>query len=214
MAINASTAPTGGGRPQPVIEVGAYPARLVQVIDCGLQPQGFKGEVKAPKREINLTYELANVFMVDDDGNEDPSKPRWVGERMALNNLKADKAKSTLRASALDPTGQHKGDFIAMLGAACTVTIIHNPARDGSGKVYANVGNVGPAMKGFPVPALVNDPRFFDLDEPDMEVFEQLPQFLQDRIKANLEFPGSKLVRLEFDGTTYVADMTRPAHMQ
>ncbi|MOA43842.1 hypothetical protein D3C78_1660410 [compost metagenome] len=42
-------------------------------------------------------------------------------------------------------------------------------------------------------PELVNPVKVFVLDEPDMEVFLSLPQWLQDKIKGNLEFNGSPL---------------------
>jgi hypothetical protein len=33
----------------------------------------------------------------------------------------------------------------------------------------------------------------FDLDEPDMEVFNALPDWIKDKIKGNLNFQGSPL---------------------
>ena len=43
---------------------------------------------------------------------------------------------------------------------------------------------------------LVNEPKVFSMDNPDVEVFESLPDFLKDIIKGGLEFEGSKLDRL------------------
>ncbi len=42
-------------------------------------------------------------------------------------------------------------------------------------------------------PDLVNESKFFSLDEPDLEVFLSLPDFLQEKIKGNLEYNGSVL---------------------
>ena len=42
-------------------------------------------------------------------------------------------------------------------------------------------------------PELKNPAKVFDLDNPDMVVFGSLPQWLQDKIKGNLNFNGSKL---------------------
>ena len=36
----------------------------------------------------------------------------------------------------------------------------------------------------------------FTLDEPDMDVFSALPEWLQERIKSNLEFKGSPLDKI------------------
>lgn len=201
MALNASTVPMpkSAGVPQEPIEIGSHFARLVQVIDLGLHANNFD-PTKSPSRKINLTYELVTVYMKDADGNEDETKPRWVGEEMALCSLAADLAKSTKRINALDPKMEYKGDITKMINTPCIVTIAHNKSKDGT-KVYSNVSNVSPAPKGIPVPELKNTPRVFDLDNPDLEVFQQLPTFIQEKIKTNLEFKGSKLDAL-LNGTS------------
>lgn len=199
MALNASekkSTKTSSRVPQPNIEVGGHAARLVQVIDLGLQPQKpYKGTVKEPVDMLYVTYELSHVFMLNEKGEEEPTRPRWISEDFAFYNLKADKAKSTERYNALDPKGLYKGNWPELLGAPCNVLVVHNP-RDG--KVYDNVGNVSPATKlpGYVQPELQNPPVFFDLSEPNLEVFAKLPEFLQTRIKSNLNYQGSKLQAL------------------
>lgn len=195
MALNASTAPMASGPKQEPVNIGTHMARLVQVIDLGLQPQEFQGQQKEPKREVNLTYELVNVFMKDDKGQPDKEKPRWVGESFVLNNLKADLAKSTKRIKAIDPENKFNGDLVKMLGLPCLVTIVHNVSKK-TGNVYANVSLVAPPIDGMPCPPLKNEPRWFDLSNPSLETFLSLPEFIQDKIKRNLEFKGSKLARL------------------
>ena len=84
MTLKANEVPSNGTRQEP-IEPGSYPARLVQVIDLGLQPQEYLGEEKAPKIEITTTYELSDEFMKDEEGNDIEDKPRWVSETFPLN---------------------------------------------------------------------------------------------------------------------------------
>jgi hypothetical protein len=196
MALNATTVPMGGGGPkQEPIPVDTYPARVVQVIDLGLQPQEYMGQEKAPRNEVNITYELLDIFIKGEDGQEDLEKPRWVGESFVLNNLKADKAKSTKRILAIDPTKVANGDLTKMVGMPCNVTIAHNISKK-NGNVYANVSMVSPASPRRQYPELKNNPKVFELDNPNLEIFLSLPEFLQDKIKSNLEFPGSKLDRM------------------
>lgn len=195
MALNAATAPIGGGKKQEPVAIGTYMARLVQVLDLGLQPQEYQGQLKDPKQEINLTYELVTEFMKDENGVPDLTKPRWVGESFVLNNLKADLAKSTKRIKAIDQANKYNGDLIQMIGMPCLVTIAHNKSAK-TGAVYANVSMVSPPMAGIPCPDLKNEPKVFDLSNPDTTIFLALPEFLQTKIKANLEYPGSKLERL------------------
>lgn len=178
---------------QPEIAPGVYPARIVQILDMGLQAQRpYQGKDKPPANEISITYELVDTFCVDKDGKELEDKPRWISETLPLHNIKADKAKSTQRYLAVDPTNKYDGDFSKLVGNPVNVTIVHNAKGD---KLYVNVANIA-AMR--PKDAekcaeLVNPPKVFDLDAPDMEVFGSLPEWIQEKIKKNLRYNGSVL---------------------
>lgn len=133
MSMNVKKLKTEGGgnfkRP-PALEAGAYWARVVQIIGLGLQKQRpFKGEEKDPKMELMITYELADEFMLDDDGNELEDKPRWISETITLNSLEVDLAKSTKRYYALDPQVEHDGDFVKLIGSPCNIVLTHSQAR-------------------------------------------------------------------------------------
>lgn len=204
---------TGGGDrvPQENIEVGAYPARVVRILDLGMQagqeyPPG-SGQHKPSANKVDFTYELLDCFMKDKDGNYDESKPRWISEDFPLHRPDADLAKSTKRAKAIDPSNSVDYDLTKMLGMTCMVTVGHKVSK---GKTYDKVLDVAPmrASLADKAPALKNEPILFTLDNPDMEVFNKLPPFMQDRIKGNLEFKGSKLEQLLGGATTQDAPET------
>tara|TARA_R110002020_G_scaffold287099_1_gene502565 strand:+ start:15243 stop:15914 length:672 start_codon:yes stop_codon:yes gene_type:complete len=202
MTFNAKTATGGqGGAAQETVAIGNYPARLVQLVDLGLQAQmAWEGEPKPPIEMVRTVYELPTEFCVDSDGNEDKEKPRWLGEEMNFYNLNAERAKSTLRYRALDPTEDCEGDWSQLIGQACTLTVVHKPNKKKPGHFYANIGSTAPPMKGFDVPPLVNPTLVWTLDDPDMEVFEKFPDFMKEKIKANLNFKGS-LLEARLNGT-------------
>jgi hypothetical protein len=179
--------------PQKNIAPGTYPARLVQLIDFGLQPQKpYKGKDKPPANEIGLTYELVDEFMKDEEGNDILDKPRWISETLPFFGLEADKAKSTQRYLAFDPDNKFDGDFLKHLGAAINVTIVNNQSGD---KVYDNVATIS-AMRprdAANCPELKNPAKAFDSENPDMEVFKSFPKWIQEKITSNLNFKGSKL---------------------
>lgn len=197
MALIANKAGNNGNRvEQSPIEPGVYPGRLVQIIDLGLQAQRpFQGKEKPPAQEIMLTYELVDCFMLDEKGKELEDKPRWVSETLPLFGLFADRAKSTQRYKAMDPNEVHGGDFSQLIGTPINVTIVNNVVAD---KTYTNVANLGPMRPkdAEKCPQLKNEPKVFDVDNPDMEVFKSLPQWIQDKIKKNLNYSGSKLEKL------------------
>jgi hypothetical protein len=198
MALKASKEGKGKGNfvPQANIEPGTYPARIVQILDLGLQAQRpYQGQEKAPVNEISLTYELVDEFMMDEQGNPIEDKPRWVSETLPFYGLFADKAKSTQRYNALDPEGKYDGDFSQLIGTPCNVTIVNNKSGD---KVYDNVATISTMRQrdADKCPELVNPPKVFDLDAPDLEVFNALPEWLRDKIKGNLKYKGSALEQL------------------
>lgn len=178
------------------LDPGVYPTRLVQLIDLGLQPQRpYQGQDKPPAQEIMMTYEFVDEFLKDEEGNDVEDKPRWYSETLPFYGLEADRAKSTQRYNALDPTGEFGGDFVKCLGVPVNVTLVHNQNGE---KLYVNIANIA-AMRprdAAKCPPLVNDPKYFDLDDPDINIFGSLPEWIQDKIKNNLNYKGSKLEAL------------------
>ncbi len=197
MGLNASNVKfEGGKRNTPPLDADVYRARPVQVIDLGLQPQRpFQGQEKPPAHEVSITYELCDEFMLDEDGKELEDKPRWLSESFPLHPLKSDKARSTKRLFAFDPASGLNGDFTRCIGIPVNLTVVNNASGD---TIYNNVGNVAPmsGKKAATCPELVNKPKVFDLDKPDLETFNSFPQWLQDKIKGNLNYKGSPLHRL------------------
>ena len=175
---------------------GVYPSRLVQVIDLGLQPQrAYKGEDKKPAHEVHFTFELCDTFMVDKDGNDIEDKPRWASTSLPLYPLFADRAKSTKLANAIDPDQKLQGNFGEMLGMPLNVEISTDHKGD---KTYVNILGFTKMREkdAAKLEELKNPTKVFDLDNPDVEVFNSLPDWLQKKIKGNLGYAHSKLSAL------------------
>lgn len=197
MALNLNNVPRNKkGVDQPSIPAGVYPGRIVQLVDLGLQPQKpYAGKEKPPASELILGYELVDEFMKDEDGNDVLDKPRWISETLPVYGLDADKAKSTQRYLALDPDQKFGGDFVQLVGLPCNIAIVNNKVGD---KTYDNVASISPMRPrdAANCPELKNAPRVFDLDAPDLASFTAFPKWIQDKIKGNLNFKGSKLEKL------------------
>jgi hypothetical protein len=192
--LNAKTVPSNYVQRE-TLEAGTYPARLVQVIDLGLQPQSYLGEQKEPAPMIALTYELLDEYLKDEDGQDDLTKPRWITERFPLSNLRSQRAKSTARYNTLDPSGKANGDFSQLLGTPVNITIVLNPSKKDPTRVYENIGAVTTMRLRDAEKArvLVNPAVAFDTDDPDMEVWNNLPDWIKEIVKSNLRFQGSLL---------------------
>jgi len=199
MSLNAKTVKTSSGNSgtaQKPIDAGTYPVRVAQVLDLGIQEQmPYQGKAKPPAHELMISYEFSDEFCKDEKGVDQLDKPRWLSESFVLNNLKADKAKSTQRYYAVDPTEACDGDFTRLVGMPCLITVTQKPRGD---KVYNNVHSASAVRPkdAERMPPLVNPSKVFLLDGPDMEVFLSLPEWVQEKIKNNLNFQGSALQKL------------------
>lgn len=195
MGFNAKDRKGGGDFvPIEALEAGNYPARLVQLVNMGIQPQRpYKGVEKKPAEQLYVAYELSHEFMVDENGEPDASKPRWIGEDFTFNGLGAKQAKSTERYHAFDPTEACEGDWERLLGSACTVTLSKVPRKTEGFTNYVTHVSGPSKFPGYTQPELVNPVRIFDLENPDLEVFKELPEWLRTKVATNLEMKGSKL---------------------
>lgn len=185
-------------RPE-ALEAGTYPGRTVWMIGLGLQEQpDYQGQAKAPKQEAHIKYELSDEFLLDEEGEEDITKPRFVQETITLNPLNSDLAKSTQRYGVLDPDMEADGDFLSLVGKPCMINLTHTEDKKKKGIFYNNVKNVGSmrAKDAAKLPELVNEAKTFDFYDPDIVVFKSLPEWLQDICKKSLDFPGSELENL------------------
>lgn len=195
------------------LEPGTYPARLVGVVLLGIQPQRpYKGEEKPPKLMFRLTYEFLDEFLKDEDGNDIEDKPRWLSEELPFMSLKADLAKSTKRYFALDPDSKADGDWEKLVGSPCMVTVVNEAdKRPGIDRIYEKITSVSSMRpkEAAKAPELKNDPIIFDFYSPDVELFKSFPEWIQDKIKGAVDFPGSDLEKL-LEGDTGAASKDVP----
>lgn len=164
------------------LEDGSYNARIVSVIDCGLQAQTDWKTKKAidPKKVVMITYETPDelITYTDKDENE-VTKPRWQTKEYGLNMYETT-ALAKLCA-ALKPDIESLDE---LLNVPCMVTI--GTTDGGNAKITA----VNKPMKGATVGELANDSFYFDFSEPNMELFNGLLAWQQKKVKSALDYNG------------------------
>lgn len=182
MALNAKNAETQAGKPIPVIEDGTYAARLIRVVDLGVQQNPFDKEKRA--NEIIITFELMDEFLLDEDGNEDPEKPRVMSDFVKLYRG-ADKGKNVNFLRALDPTNQYDGDWGALQAAQapCLLNIIVKNKDSGDKN---QIDSISPPMKGMSFRDTIVPGYVFDLDNPDREVYDEFPDWIKEKINTRI----------------------------
>ncbi len=235
MAFKRAKQSTGGAAlAAPVLDAGSYHARLVHIIDLGLQPGS--PSYPDPKPRLKFTFELMDEFCFekaeDDTYDEDApllDKPRFFHYECTYNrdgymgeNSNIYPVMQTLSPSFLK-NGNMEEELGDLLGRPVNVVLSKYIKSGGKrkGQEDNKVTGIAPmkkkefltlkVMKENGSPAnleLVNEAYFFDLDEPTVEVFNKLTkgnQYCdQDKIKASSEYAGSKLAIL-------LGDMSEPA---
>jgi len=171
-----------------LIPEDVYIARCYRIIDLGTQTEtGMYGTKQ--KKKVMLSWEI-----LDDPKMEDGRPFSVHSTYTASLGEKANLRKDLESWRNKDFTEQELEDFDLrnVLGAYCQLTIVHSK----NGK-YANVKAVTKAKfakneAGEDIkPALVNPNVVFDIDEPDMKVFESLSDNVKAKIMSAPEW-GSK----------------------
>jgi hypothetical protein len=201
--VNQQNQKTDFGR----IPDGNFPARPVQIIDLGEQhvhnwfpklgkalplyyevdadgntlknEEGFAKTTTEPNDHpkyqpmVYVQFEFPTQ-RIDINGE---SKPRWQSKEY---NVTSSGAIAKL-VEALSPGSQNISDI---LGKPCLVQI----GSTSGGK--AKVTTVTPPIDGMTVGELENPTKVFDMDAPDLEVYNSLPNFIKNKIKAAKNYNG------------------------
>lgn len=159
------------------IEDGTYPARIVQIIDLGLQENEWQGETKQqPKVFINFEFPTERITV---DGED---RPRWLGKEYTMSSHEKSQLYQVLMAA--DPGGKLTANgkkIKPLLGQPLMVTV--GSTASGNAKIVS----VARLMKGLTVGELENPAILFDLDNPDEEVYNKLPKWVQEKIDNRLD---------------------------
>jgi hypothetical protein len=170
---------------------GNYVARCYQLIDLGHQTSEKFG---TSAHKIRIGWELygedeqGQPLTVQRDGQ---TLPMTVAAEYTVSlNEKANLRKHLVAWRGRDFTAEELKafDISKLLGAYCLLNVTNSDSA--SGKTYANVSGIAPLPKQMAnnKPAPGHQIQQLDLDDPDMDVFEELPQFLKDRIEASPEW--------------------------
>jgi hypothetical protein len=182
---------SGGGNFKRVPQ-GVFIGRCYSLIDLGTQlTNGQYGEKLQHK--IRIAWELFGEdeqgapLTVDVDGKEMPmtiSKSYTVSLHEKA-GLRRDLA--AWRGRDFTEEEAKAFDVSKLLGAFCMINVT---TSETNGKTYSNVNGITPlpgALKNSK-PAPVHENVIFDLDKPDMQVFENFHEKLQEAIKKSPEW--------------------------
>jgi len=166
--------------------VGVHIARCFKLVDMGLQKKQYKGQAKGEQEKLMVCFELLGDERTNDGENFVYTQFYWktLGENSLLRaHLEAWRGKALSEEEALG------FDVSKLLGAYCQLNLVEVKTPE---KTYINIGSITPLHKSMPRPDPVNPIATFDMDSPDMEVFESLSDKMQEMMRASRSWPSNK----------------------
>jgi hypothetical protein len=177
-------APSGNNTSRAIAPEGAFVARCYQIVDLGTTMQ--TGQFPGKKRKVQFIFELPTELHEFERG--DGLKPFYA---RSIYNLSMNE-KAVLRRDIESWAGKKMSNEIAenfdiftLLGKPCMVNITHVNKGDAT---YANIIGMSPVPKGLVCPPAFNSALCYNTEEHDEDVFNQLPEFIQDKIKMSDEW--------------------------
>lgn len=183
MAIIAQN--NAGGTSTP-IEAGTYVARCYSMIYMGTIPEEFQGQKKDMKK-VRITWELPTELKVFKA--EKGEQPQVIGKDFTLSMNEKGTLRKMLqswRGKAFTEDEAKNFDITKLLGKSCMLSIVHKLSK--TGKTYAEIATISPLMKGMTCPDQINESFEFNVLEFNEEKFNQLPDFIRDKVKTSAEY--------------------------
>lgn len=180
----------GGKNNIPRMEVGVYMARVVRLVDLGVQRREYKGEVKLPQQKLQFTFEFpTELIKVGDE-----EKPRWMSKAYGVSFTELSSLTPLLKALKVTEE-EFKANPECVLNRPCQLTVDGYKDKNGDDKVA--IGQATQVMKGMEVAPLFNDTSSFSIDDPDMEMWDTFPNWMKDIIRSAENFVDSPLRELD-----------------
>lgn len=193
----ALTVSEKGGSNRPLTPAGTHLARCYKLIDLGTQHDEYLGKPKI-QQKVMLYWELPNERAVFKDGGDE--QPYSISKEYTASlgekaNLRHDLEGWRGRAFTEE---ELKGfDLKNVVGHPCLITVVHKKSRDGK-KTYDQVSSVAAIPRDsktkkptMDVPKAENATVVYDIADGENNVFAELPEWIQKKIKECEEWNGS-----------------------
>lgn len=193
MSLTLSEASKNTERQLP--EAGATTGVLFSLVDLGTQKVTWDGEEKwTPK--LRLAFELPDQVVegeVTENGKTTKvTKPmvvsieltRSLGERATLRKLLEQ-----WRGQAFTSKELASFSLKNLLGKACLLTLVHKTSQ--AGRQYCAIQGMAKLPKGMKAPTTTqNGQVFYEIEQGTGGQFNELPEWLQEKIRASKELAG------------------------
>jgi hypothetical protein len=183
---------SGGGNFKRVPS-GAYIGRCYSLIDLGTQlTSGQYGDKLQHKLRIGWELfgedEQGNPLTVNMDGK---TMPMTISKSYTVSlHEKAGLRRDLVAWRGKDFTNEELNGFELknVLGQWAMISVVET---ENNGQTYTNIANINPvpaSIKKNGLPEAHNETKIFDINDPDMDLFESFSENLQNKIKKSPEW--------------------------
>lgn len=179
---------TSNSQPKELIPSGNYIARCYQMLHIGTVRETIMGKEKFLNK-VRIGWELPTELKVFDEKKGE--QPRVISKEFTLSMYDKSNLRKMLaswRGKDFTEKEAESFDITKLLGVPCMLNIIHKPGKKDPSKTFEEIGSVSPLAKGVNCPDLINPTVVLQYDAFDYGIFENLPDFIKDKIKVSEEF--------------------------
>ena len=163
----------------PPVEPGVYMAVCIGFIDLGEQ---YSEMFKSHSNKGMYIWELPGET-IEIDGEQ---KPRQLSKEFTISSSSKGNLRKFIESWNSKSYSDDEFldfDLFDQIGKPCQINVVLNESKE-----YSNVDNIMPIPKGFPAPTTDTKQIRWDMEQWDDEVFKELPEWIQDKIKKSTQY--------------------------
>jgi len=166
----------------PRLPEGTYMARVLSVVDFGLQEQtDWKtGKEVEPKPTVMITFQIPSLTVdVEDENGETKKLPRYIGKEYNLSTYERSNLMKMINAIA--PQVKDLNELLNVQAMVQVGSTVNDKAK---------ITAVMACPDGMEVAELISETSYFDATHPEYDLFKVLPEWQQERIESALNWKG------------------------
>lgn len=163
----------------PPIPAGQYLAVCVGVFDLGEQ---YSEKFKNYSPKLMITFDVPAVT-VEVDGKQEPRQLSREFTICGKNNSKLRAFISSWNGVQYSDEAFGEFDPLTQIGKPAMINVLLNETGE-----YANIDTIMSLFPGLPTPTTQTQMKIWDMDAWDDKAFEELPAWVQEKIKKSTQY--------------------------
>lgn len=163
----------------PPVPAGQYLAVCVGVYDLGEQ---YSEKYKNYSPKLMISFDIPSVT-IEVEGKMEPRQLSREFTITTKNNSKLREFISSWNGTQYSDESFGEFDPLTQVGKPAMINVLLNETGE-----YANINTIMPLFPGLPAPTTTTPLRVWDMDKWDDKAFEDLPAWVQEKIKKSSQY--------------------------